>query len=470
MMDYLDVKRDDINYTFLHKDATELMKNAAKGISNLVRKKFPAGSKVCAVCGTGNNGGDALAALEDLRADYDVTAVFVKGKASLKSKEAKWALGNYSGNTASIESLKEILEESDVILDAIFGIGISGEPREPYARAIKLLNGYSKKIISVDLPSGMGTTLSVKPAITITFTDIKKGMDKENSGEILICDIGIPEEVSRYAGPGDLVYYIEPDPSSHKGMNGTLAIVGGWEFHGSSVIAGKAALKISTDLVRVYTSSKNYEIVASHSPYLIVRNVNELGSQWAVEAAKHGCILIGPGMGNSAASLEGMITAFKVSGRPLVIDADGIKAASKNLSYLRGKKVIFTPHHREFEILSGQPANKANAIEFAKKHSFVIALKGPTDIVTDGTRTIEVKGGNSRMTMGGTGDMLAGIIGACASRGIDVFRSAVMGSYINKKAAESAYEVNSYWYDIDDMMDKIPSVMMDNIAWAGRKK
>ncbi len=470
MMGYLDVKRDDINYANLYKDTTALMANAARQISEFIESRFRKGSKICAACGTGNNAGDGIAALEILRKDYQVVAVLVKGKGSLKTEEARWAESNYKGRLLGARSLEAEVKDADVVLDCIFGIGISGEPREPYAGAIRTVNRFGKEIVSVDVPSGLGTKYSVKPKYTVTFTDSKEGMDKSNSGEIIIADIGIPEEVKKYAGPGDMVYFTEPDPTSHKGMNGSLSIIGGWEYYGSSVIAGLGANKLGTDLVKIYATSGNYGVIASYSPYIIVRNISSLGASWKSDALKGTALLIGPGLGTGEQAEKEVLQIVKKAEVPIIVDADGIKLISGKMEAARKKKVIFTPHRKEFEILSGKEASEGNAVEFAEKHSVVIVLKGMTDVVTDGRRTIYVRGGNPRMTMGGTGDLLAGLISALASRGIDTFRAAVMGAYINKKIAESAFRANSYWYDIDDMIRCIPDFMKANVSWAAKGK
>ncbi|AKA48415.1 sugar kinase [uncultured archaeon] len=466
MMDYLDVKRDDINYMHLYGDATKLMENAARQLSDFVRKTFVPGSRICAVCGTGNNAGDGIAALENLRGDYDVSAVLVKGKGSLKTDEAKWAIKRYKGRVSGIRSLKQELAGSDIILDCMFGVGISGEPREPYAKAIEQINKSGKKIVSIDVPSGLGTKRSVMPDYTVTFTDVKKGMAPENSGDITVCDIGIPESVRKYAGPGDMVYYTRPDPSSHKGMNGSLSIIGGWEYYGSSVIAALGANAMAIDLVKIYTTPLNYEIIATYSPFIIVRNIAKLGNNWKEDALRGTALLIGPGLGISDEAQKDVKQMLGKAKMPIIVDADGIKLMSDKISWTRGRNMIFTPHRREFEILTGLDANEENAVKFAEKHSVVIVLKGVRDIVTDGSRTIYVEGGNVRMTMGGTGDLLAGLISAMASRNIDPFRSAVMGAYINKKIAERAFSSKSYWYSIDDMIDAVPGFMKESANWA----
>lgn len=470
MMDFLDVKRDDLNYAHLYGDNRTLMANAARQLSDFVRTRVPKGSRICAVCGTGNNAGDGIAALENLREDYEVIAVLIKGKASLKTEEARWAKETYKGRLLGLESMEEEVKAADLVLDCMFGIGISGEPREPYAHAIEIINSLGKEVVSVDVPSGMGTKHAVIPQYTVTFTDQKKGMDSSNSGEIIVVDIGIPEEVREYAGPGDVVYYTRPDPASHKGMNGSLSIIGGWEYYGSSVIAGLGANRIGNDLVKIYTPSGNYGAIASYSPNLIVRNITTMGETWQDDALRGTALLIGPGIGDSKLARDTTNHLIEKSQVPVVVDADGIRIVSGNLKSFSGKQLVFTPHRKEFEVLTGTSATEGNAISFASKHSVTIVMKGMTDIVTDGNRTIKVRGGNARMSMGGTGDLLAGLVAALASRGISPFRAAVMGAYINKKIAEAAYRKKSYWYGIDDMIDSIPEFMKTHVTWAAGEK
>ncbi|EQD56942.1 sugar kinase, partial [mine drainage metagenome] len=152
----------------------------------------------------------------------------------------------------------------DIVVDALLGTGISGNPRHPYDQAIRQINSCKKTIVSVDVPSGMGNEITIVPQYTVTFSEKKDGMDERNSGKIVVVDIGIPEQVFRFAGPGDLIYYPLPRADSHKGMNGTLAIIGGIEYYGSAVIAAEGASGTGIDLVRIFTSGQNYQIIGSY--------------------------------------------------------------------------------------------------------------------------------------------------------------------------------------------------------------
>ncbi|WP_010916383.1 bifunctional ADP-dependent NAD(P)H-hydrate dehydratase/NAD(P)H-hydrate epimerase [Thermoplasma volcanium] len=452
---YDDMRHDDLNYEYLYGSTYPLMKNAGSSVAKVIEKNFASGQKVCVVCGTGNNAGDAIVAAELLRTKFEVTVLLVNG---LKSELAKKALQEYGGNVVDASHIDECLA-ADIIIDGIFGVGISGEPKEPYKSTIEKINASGKKIVSVDVPSGLGTNCAVRPDITVTFTSLKYGMNKENSGEIIVADIGIPDDVRKYAGPGDLIYYPRPDPDSHKGMNGTLGIVAGWEYHGSSVIAALAAENLGLDLVRIYVTNKNYEIVSSYDPGIIVRLFDYKRQASYEEVWRNSALLIGPGLGTSHEAEIALKRLVNGSAVPIVIDADGITLLSKHLSIIKGKKIVVTPHKNEFRKLTGTEPNEENAVEFAKEKGIIIVLKGKVDIITDGKEVHYAKGGNARMTMGGTGDLLAGLISSFISKGIDPMRSCLMGTYLNKRIGELAYDKKGLFYKITDMIDEIPSVM-----------
>ena len=111
------------------------------------------------------------------------------------------AINDYNGAYYPLSSLDELISRSDIIIDAIFGVGINGDPRKPYIEIIEKIHNSGKTIISVDVPSGFQTNIQVKPDYTVTFTDIKTGMNRENSGKITVSDIGIPEKIKSAVGP-----------------------------------------------------------------------------------------------------------------------------------------------------------------------------------------------------------------------------------------------------------------------------
>src|SRR4030067_565193 len=128
-----------------------------------------------------------------------------------------------------------------VIVDAMLGVGLQGRPRDPYARHIKTLNESRRPVVSVDVPSGWPSDLRVKPTMTVTFHAAKVGMTPQNSGKIVVEDIGIPAEAGRFCGPGDVVLLPRRKKSAHKGDSGRVLVIGGGPYTGAPAFTGQAA-------------------------------------------------------------------------------------------------------------------------------------------------------------------------------------------------------------------------------------
>jgi NAD(P)H-hydrate epimerase len=456
-MDYLDEKCMDINYARIYGDTYELMKNAGKALSDFVISMVPPGKSIAIICGTGNNAGDGICSGEFLRKRYRVSVVLIKGINGLKTPEARRAINEYEGQYYDISSVDSIISESDIIIDSIFGIGINGEPRKPYDSVIDIMNKSGKPIISVDVPSGFPTDIQIKPQYTITFTDIKNGMNPSNSGKIIVTDIGIPDDVKSISGPGDMVYMPISTPESHKGMNGTVGILAGWEFSGAAVMSSLSAYNTGTDLVKVFSNDANRSIILSYNPGLMFYPVKDK----VFDTSGLDALLIGPGMGKTDEARNLMEYAVNNYQGQLILDADALKIIKP--SKIAGRNTIITPHKAEFTAFTGLPPTEENAIETARKYGIVILLKGSRDIITNGETTKYSYGGNSRMTMGGTGDALAGIVAGIASRKVNPLRSAVLGSFINKRCAEMSFEKYGHYYGIRDMIDNIKNILHNKI-------
>ncbi len=456
-MDYLDVKREDINYSVLYNDTYVLMKNAGKAVADFINERFPDKKNILIICGTGNNAGDGISAASFLK-NKNIKIQFIKSFVELKTYEARRAFNELNQNYYNSESLDDNLKNCDIIIDSIFGIGISGNPREPYASVINKINETKKIKISIDVPSGFPYQPMVKADYTITFTDIKENMNKEICGEIVVKDIGIPDNVKKYSGIGDLIYLKTPEHNSHKGMNGTLAIIAGFEFYGSAVISALGAYNTGIDLVKVYTKSLTYQIISSYSPGIIVRDIDKVNID---EILKNNAILIGPGLGTDngcSILIKKIIDNYNGN---IIMDADALKILKPNDVY--NKKCIVTPHKMEFKSFYGSDPGENNVIELSKKYKITTVLKGEIDIITNGDDVYYSSGGNARMTMGGTGDLLAGIISGLASRDLSPIRSCIIGTYINKKAGELSYKEKGFYYSIEDMINKIPLILNNKI-------
>ncbi|RLF28402.1 MAG: bifunctional ADP-dependent NAD(P)H-hydrate dehydratase/NAD(P)H-hydrate epimerase [Thermoplasmata archaeon] len=474
----------DRNAEFYGVKTSVLMENAGRGVADFIEKLL--GSEnvyVLVFCGTGNNGGDGFVAARYLAERYRV-AVFLAGRENeIKTDVSRnnfvrlKKIGVEIYDIDSMEDVDRLLSQSSVVVDALLGIGLSGRLRDPYGSLVKKI--MSKKrgfVVSVDVPTGLGTDVAVKPDYTITFHDIKHGMSRENSGEIRVVDIGIPEEAVRFVGPGELsVYYPRPKKESHKGENGVVLIVGGGPYIGAPALSGLAALRTGADLVFIATPSRSWRAAASFSPNLIVRELfsNDMLTVDDIPVIKDllvRCdgVVVGPGLGDKSKTLEAAARIIEITtrmGKQLVVDADAIKALSRKTDVVKNSNTIVTPHAGEFKKLTGKALStdidkRIMAVkQWAEKLGVTILLKGPVDIVSDGIDVKLNKTHNEAMTVGGTGDVLSGILGALLSKGVKPFNAARIGVFLNGYAGNEAFKKKSYGLLATDIIEEIPHVL-----------
>lgn len=253
-----------------------------------------------------------------------------------------------------------------------------------------------------------------------------------------------------------------PPPDSHKGQNGKLLLVGGSKlFHAASLWALTVASRI-VDMVYYSSVTENNQIVQQakeefRNGIVVPRDKISLYAQEA------DCIVIGPGLPRPTGEEPGDNNTKELTERLLeqfpdkkwVIDGGSLQVIpSEKLP----KHAIITPHKQEFETLFGLPPTPENCVQAAKKYGVIILLKGETDIVASPEQVVEIAGGNAGMTKGGTGDVLAGLIAALATKN-DLWLSATAGAYFNKKAGDSLFEKVGYYFNASDLADEIPQVM-----------
>lgn len=255
-----------------------------------------------------------------------------------------------------------------------------------------------------------------------------------------------------------------PDPKSHKGQNGKLLMISGSQlFHSSSLWALTVASRI-VDMVFYSSVPVNNEIVKEEKKEFrngIVIPRSKIESY--IDEAD--CILIGPGLPRKDGEeigdddTQNLTTGLlkKYPNKRWVIDGGSLQTIDPKII---PQNAILTPHSREFEMLFKVKSNKQQVISMAKKYHCVILLKGPVDVVSDGSKTVEIRGGNAGMTKGGTGDVLAGLVAALYCKN-DAFTSAKVGSQVNKKAGDSLFKKVGYYFNASDLADEIPKVMKE---------
>jgi NAD(P)H-hydrate epimerase len=282
-----------------------------------------------------------------------------------------------------------------------------------------------------------------------------------------------------------MVYSPRPT-GAHKYDFGLLLIIGGGEFYtGSPALAGMAAFRAGVDMVQILAPTRAANIIASFSPNLAAY---PLEGKWLnkknlpnlilmTEAAKQvapdrAAIVIGGGLGRSEETKEAVLEYLEQIKIKAVIDADGIHAVAKNPEILKGKNFLLTPHAFEFFILTGKELKdlsfeeKIKVIEEeAERLGCVILLKGEKDIISNGKEAAINETGSPYLTVGGTGDTLAGICGSLLAQGIEPFLAAQAAAFINGKAGEIAAKKLGPGLTATDLIEAIPVVLKSEIGY-----
>jgi len=437
------------------------MENAGAALAREIRS-VARGRKIAIVAGRGNNGGDALAAARHL-SDLGVTVFLLGRSRDITTEEARrnWEILEHLGyDLREVRDGSDLsFEEFDLIVDGIFGTGVRGMIKGLEGDAIDALNSSGKRIISVDVPSGLGTDKAVRPDDIVTFHRPKPGLDERAR----VVDIGIPAQAELFVGPGDLWLVGKRKPESHKGDSGRILVIGGGPYTGAPALSAMAALRSGADVVTVATPKIAAKTISCFSPNLIVQPLSsdhlcpeDLGILKG-QISRHDVVVMGMGLGRhpeTLAVLEGIIPLCKKA----VIDADALQPQLP----LKG---IVTPHAGEFRRISGIELTDSGFRErmgplkdYAQRMGLVVLLKGKVDLISDGDLVRANTTGNPGMTVGGTGDVLAGITAAFYAR-TTAMRAAVAAAFVNGKAGDLVYEEKDFGMVATDVVEKIPLAM-----------
>ncbi len=462
----------DTNCEYFGLSRLQLMENAGRGLADEIMSRVRP-CRVAIFAGLGNNGGDAFVTARFLKG-YDVEIYLMGSTMDIKTDIAMrnfLILKNAGFRIIEVKDstmLKDI--DAEVIVDGMLGTGVKGRLRQPYAKAVEMINESDATVFAVDVPTGLNPDTGeydecVEADVTVTFHKAKPGLlkAKEVVGELVVKDIGIPEEFERLIGPGEVRITYRRFEFGHKGNHGRILIVGGGEYTGAPALTALASLHAGADIATLIVPEKIYPIVAGFSPNLIVRKVkgDAIGLEHLNEiveiAKRHHVVVLGMGVGRNEGFKEFVEEFLKHVGKA-VLDADGLTA-----DIPEDVECVLTPHAGEFNRVFGLDASVENAKKVAERISAVILLKGKEDVVTDGERVRINKSGNAGMTVGGTGDVLAGVVGAFFALN-DAFWSACAAAFINGRAGELCYEELGYNYTAMDLIGRIPKAITDALS------
>ncbi len=485
----------EVNAEYFGFSLLQLMEMAGMSIAREITARFSPDKNVIFFCGLGGNGGDGFVAARHLLSEgFGVTVVLVgRGRdVNHESASKNWhILQSIKAKLTIVEvtdSSAIPLMKADVVVDALLGTGSRGKLKAPVSKVVEAINAMGGFKVAVDVPTGIDSDsgevlgMAVKADLTVTFHRAKTGLEKAKTyaGEIVVAPIGLPAELERFVGPGDVQFAAKPRSSTgHKGDFGRLLVIGGSEvYSGAPALVSLAAMRTGVDLVYLASPQLNAYEISSISPDMITiklegRNLSLKNLETLKPYIKNvDVVAIGSGLGLNAETekfVEACVIEVERAGKPLLLDADGLKAFSK---FKRALKVplVLTPHTGEYVILTGKalPEVLENKIEViqknAKKLNATILVKGKTDIICDSKRAKLNFTGNPGMTVGGTGDVLSGVVAGLMAQHASPFEAAVAGAFVNGAAGDFVASEIGYHMVATDLINWIPQVLADPIS------
>lgn len=464
-----------------------LMENAAIKVANAVEAGI---ENIVIVAGTGNNGGDGLAAARHLYKKGISIKVFLIGKPEKMSDNCAFNYGILKNigfdiinvnNSNDLYILMEHIKTSELIIDGIFGTGLNRKVEGIFYKVIELMNGSEKNILAIDVPSGMNSdtgeimNICVRANKTISFEMQKMGFFRYGSseyiGEIVVEPIGIPEFVvdkffgfNFYVDKKMIKENITPrNKYGHKGNYGrVLLLAGSRGYSGAAYICCEAAVKTGSGLVTLGTPKELQPIL---SEKLIEAMTICLEDEEKIEEAitKSDIVAIGPGLGNNERTLKLLKKVIEKANCSIVIDADGINVLKDNLYLVKHseRKIILTPHLGEMSKITGMTVEKIEedrigvAKSFAEEYGVIVLLKGYNTVVTDGKEVYINSTGNSAMASGGMGDCLTGIIASFIGQGYPAIKAAYISAYIHGYCGERVSQ-KKFTVTASDILNEVP--------------
>lgn len=453
-----------------------LMLRAARGAADAARELLGnTAGKTAVFCGSGNNGGDGIGLARFLLEEgYEVDCYLVGSREKMTDDSRKMEeLLRAAGGSLLDYRADCDLTGYELLVDALFGTGLSREIGGVYRELIEAINQSGKPTLACDIPSGIcadtGRILgcAVRADVTVTFNLPKTGQllppGTEYTGRLIVHDIGIPVEAKRQASfDGALVTWNMVTswlpggrPESHKGDYGKLLLLcGSTGFTGAAALAAKAALRTGAGLVYLGVPDAVYPILAAKLDEPVVfplaGNGNGRFSRLAVpevesRLAGKSAVLVGPGIGQGYETALIVDTVLEQAKCPIVLDADGINALAGHIDRLdrASVPVVLTPHEGEFLRLGGDLSHGriVGAKAMAENTGAVIVLKGYRTVIASPDGRVFVNStGNPGMATGGSGDVLAGILTCLLGQGMEPLKAAAAAVYIHGAAGDICLE------------------------------
>ena len=438
-----------------------LMARAGEAAWRCVLAHWPQAKRIVIVCGPGNNGGDGhVLARHAHTSGCDVCVLRLPGHAPM-SPLAKRACDEYLASGGRLVESQDALAGADLIVDALFGIGLTRAPDAPTSALITAINAQQAPVLALDVPSGIDARTGNMPGMAInalrTLQFIARhrglctGVALEHVGELELATLDVPAplfegvEVGAHVLAVDALKAMLPlrARNSHKGSNGHVLCIGGDLGGGGAILlAAEAALRCGAGLVSVATRSEHVPALLSHRPEVMAHVVAPAGDL-QVLLGRASVVAIGPGLGQSEWG-RGLFAAVMACGKPRVLDADALNLLAQAPGLLHSSDVM-TPHPGEAARLLGCATGDIQRDRFAaakalgERFGAQVVLKGAgTIIASPGATPVIIGAGNPGMAVGGMGDLLTGCIAALLAQGLSPRDAAIAGALLHAAAGDAA--------------------------------
>ena len=497
-----------------------LMENAGAAVVAAIEKRYPGALRPVVFCGKGNNGGDGFVIARRLRHRGAVAVLTgrrddVKGDAGLhlRAYEGSGGLLLEGSDEGSWAEAIQRLHAADLVIDAVLGTGLQAEPQGLVKEAVALVRAAGERgvpVVAVDMPSGVSSDSgqvpwpAVRADLTVTFGAAKVGQVLPPAcdlvGDLLVADIGIPARLLE--GSGGRLGLIEAKdaalafgsraPGGHKGTFGHILVVAGSVGKtGAAVLTASAALRAGAGLVTVATSERalamlaglRAEVMAEPLPSTASGGIDRGALGRALRlATERDAVVLGPGLGQDEATREFVLAFASGCSNPLVVDADGLnalsaagpEAASAALRAIPGRPAVLTPHPGEMARLLGwttaevQNRRLEAARELARATAAYVVLKGQRTLVAEPGGQVAVNPtGNPGMGTAGTGDVLAGLVGALLACH-DPGRASAAAVFVHGRAGDLvAARLGEASLLAGDLIDALPEAILSLAAAGG---
>jgi ADP-dependent NAD(P)H-hydrate dehydratase / NAD(P)H-hydrate epimerase len=458
-----------------------LMETAAGAVADLVAERYAGAGRVVVACGPGNNGGDGLAMARQLRCrGFEVAVALLVPRRALKGDAAaqlelarRFGVPVADCSRNGGERLAALLAGAAVVVDAMFGTGLDRPLAGRWAEAVGLVNAARRPVVAIDVPSGLSGSGATVPGaaiaadVTVTFAAPKVAHVLPPAcwrcGEVAVAAIGIPPWVVEAQAALGLVeaddvagWLPRREPDAHKGVFGHLLVIAGREGRaGAAALAARAAVRLGAGLVTVATPRGAGAAVQALVPEAMVDvlaggddgAVSGSGIEGSLERAT--AVAVGPGLGTGAGPRRLLAAVLERWQGPLLLDADALTMLAGRLGELRSRTLapVLTPHPGELARLLGVATavvtvDRLTAARRAAAASAAVVLaKGARTVVAGGEGWALVNPtGTPGLASGGSGDVLAGAIGALLAQGVPPLEAAAAGAFVHGRAAELAGE------------------------------